>query len=139
VFHQPPLLSVCYDSSLFVFQFCEAVWLWMLLTDSGDELCDLLPALLWGMGYHPPTLHLRPFQFFLLLIVPAEISSLSSPFLQCTFSLPTSSAVVLDYSSVHCLLLFSLFGGGISLPRGYAGFSWGWLGEFHMVLTCLFC
>jgi hypothetical protein len=58
VFHQHPLLSVCYDSSLFVFQFCGAVWLWVLLTGSGDELCDLLPALLWGVAYRQPTLHL---------------------------------------------------------------------------------
>jgi hypothetical protein len=46
-----PLLSVCYDGLLFIFQFCRAVWLWVLLTGSEDELCDLLPALFWGVAY----------------------------------------------------------------------------------------
>jgi hypothetical protein len=40
VFHQPPPLSMCYDGSLFVFQFCGAVRFWMLLTGSGDDSCD---------------------------------------------------------------------------------------------------
>jgi hypothetical protein len=35
------------------FQFCRAVWLWMLLTGSGDELCGLLPALCQAVAYHP--------------------------------------------------------------------------------------
>jgi hypothetical protein len=37
-----PLLSACCDGLLIVFQFCNVIWLWMLLTDSGDELCGLL-------------------------------------------------------------------------------------------------
>jgi hypothetical protein len=53
-----PLCCQCVECSLFVFQFCRAVWLWVLLTGSGDELCDLLPALLWGVAYRQPTLHL---------------------------------------------------------------------------------
>jgi hypothetical protein len=64
VFHQPPLLSVCYDSLLFVFQFCRVVLLWVLLTGSGDELCDLLPALLQGVAYCPSTLCLPVFPVF---------------------------------------------------------------------------
>jgi hypothetical protein len=50
VSHQSPLVCMCYDGSLFVFQSCGAVWLWVLLTGSGDELCDPLPALLWGVA-----------------------------------------------------------------------------------------
>jgi hypothetical protein len=49
---------MCYGSLLFVFQFCRAVWNWVVLTGSGDELCDLLPALLQGVAYHPPALSL---------------------------------------------------------------------------------
>jgi hypothetical protein len=64
VFHQPPLLSVCYDSSLFVFQFCMAVRLWVLLSDSGDELWDLLPSLFQGVAYHLPALGLPSFPVF---------------------------------------------------------------------------
>jgi hypothetical protein len=50
VFHQPPLLLMCYDTLLFDFQVCRAVHFWVLLTGSGDDLCDPLPALLWGMS-----------------------------------------------------------------------------------------
>jgi hypothetical protein len=64
VFHQPPLLSVCYDGLLFVFQFCRAIWLWVLLTGSGDEFCDPLPALLWGVAYHLLAFHLSSFPVF---------------------------------------------------------------------------
>jgi hypothetical protein len=55
VFHQPPQLSVCCDGLLFVFQY------WVLLTGSGDELCDLLPALARVVTYCLPTLHLPAF------------------------------------------------------------------------------
>jgi hypothetical protein len=64
VFHQPPLLSVCYDGLLFIFQFCGAVWLWVLLTSSRNELCDPLPALLWGVAYRLPALCLPVFLVF---------------------------------------------------------------------------
>jgi hypothetical protein len=40
-----PLLSVCCGGLLIVFQFCSAIQLWMLLTDSGDEFCGPLPDL----------------------------------------------------------------------------------------------
>jgi hypothetical protein len=45
-----PLLSPLDYSSLFVFQFCRAVQFWMLLSCSGDHLCDPLLALLLGMA-----------------------------------------------------------------------------------------
>jgi hypothetical protein len=51
VFYQLSLLSMFYDSLLFAFQFCEAVWFWVLLSGSEDELCDPLPALLCGVAY----------------------------------------------------------------------------------------
>jgi hypothetical protein len=64
MFYQLPLLSMCYDGLLFVFQFCEAVWLWMLLTGSRDEIYDLLPALLQGVAYHSPNVQLPAFPVF---------------------------------------------------------------------------
>jgi hypothetical protein len=55
---------MCYDDLLFVFQFCGAVKFWMLLTGSGNELCDPLPALLQGVAYHAPALGLPAFPVF---------------------------------------------------------------------------
>jgi hypothetical protein len=52
-----------YDGSMFVFQW--AVWLWVIFTGSQDELCDQLPALLWGIAYHPPALGLPAFPAFI--------------------------------------------------------------------------
>jgi hypothetical protein len=40
------------------------------------------------------------------------------------------SAIVLDYSS---LLVIQFFGVDVSLPRGCAALSWGWLEEFCMM------
>jgi hypothetical protein len=56
VFHLLPSLSMLDYNMLFVFQFCRAVWFWMLLFGSGDHLCDPLPALLRGMAYCLPAL-----------------------------------------------------------------------------------
>jgi hypothetical protein len=42
----------CYYGSWFIFQFCGAVWLWLWLTGSGDELSDPLPAVPQGVTYH---------------------------------------------------------------------------------------
>jgi hypothetical protein len=64
VFHQLPLLSVCYDDLLFVFQFFQAVWLCVLLNGLGDEFCDLLSALLLGVAYRLPAVHLLAFPVF---------------------------------------------------------------------------
>jgi hypothetical protein len=55
---------VGYDGLLFVFQFCRAVWLWVLLTGSGNEFCDPLPALLQGVAYHLPSVNLPSFPAF---------------------------------------------------------------------------
>jgi hypothetical protein len=55
---------VCYDGLLFDFQFFKAVWLWVLLSGSGDEFCDLLPALLWGVAFCLLALGLPAFPIF---------------------------------------------------------------------------
>jgi hypothetical protein len=49
---------------LFDFQFFKAVWLWVLLSGSGDEFCDLLPALLWGVAFCLLALGLPAFPIF---------------------------------------------------------------------------
>jgi hypothetical protein len=49
-----PLLSACCDGLLIIFQLYSVIWLWMLLTGSGDELCGLLPALFQAVAYHWP-------------------------------------------------------------------------------------
>jgi hypothetical protein len=87
VFHPPPLLSVLDYSSLFDFQFCRAVQFWMLFSCLGNQLCDPLPALLWGVAYSPPALILHCLSCAYLLIAPC-----SSPFLWCSFSVPPASS-----------------------------------------------
>jgi hypothetical protein len=64
VFHQPPLLSMCYDGSLFVFQFCGAVRFWILLTGLEDDFCDPLTALLQGVVYCLPDVGFPAFPVF---------------------------------------------------------------------------
>jgi hypothetical protein len=127
VIHQSsPLLSVCCDALLFVSQFCRGVWLWVLLTGSGDELCGLLLALLQAVAYHLPAVGLPTFPTFCLLIVHAEISSLPLP------------PFLMHFQHSHpffCVLIFSLFFitqlffcGVFSLPRVLCWFTPGVLG-----------
>jgi hypothetical protein len=59
-----PLLLVCCDGLLIVFQFCLVVCLWMLLNDSVDELCVPLPALFQAMTYHQPSVDPSAFPAF---------------------------------------------------------------------------
>jgi hypothetical protein len=136
----PILLSVCYDGSLFVFQFCGAVWLWVLLTGSGDDLCDLLPALLPGVAYCPPAVSLPAFPAIVYWWFMQRLAPCPSPLLQCTFSLPTPSAVVLDYSSLF--IVQGVFLGRRSVCPGvvlvHSGGCWG-NSMWCVVLTCFFC
>jgi hypothetical protein len=89
-------------SSLFVFQFCMAVQFWMLLSISGDESCDPLPSLLWGVAYCLHTLCLHCLSCVCLLTVwcwnqffaPPPFSSALS-----VFQLPSPMSL-LDYSSL---------------------------------------
>jgi hypothetical protein len=46
------------------FNFVGVVWFWMLLIDSGNELCGRLPALLQGVDYGLPNLSLPNFPVF---------------------------------------------------------------------------
>jgi hypothetical protein len=55
---------MCYEGSLFAFEFCSAIKFWVLLTGSGDDFCDPLSALFWGVAYHLPALCLLAFPMF---------------------------------------------------------------------------
>jgi hypothetical protein len=57
----PSTLSVLWLFTV-CFQFCGPVWLWVLLTGSGNELCGLLPTLLLGVAYRLPFSTFLPFQ-----------------------------------------------------------------------------
>jgi hypothetical protein len=114
-------MAVFYYSLLFVFQFCKAVWFWRLLSGSGDDLCDLLPSLLWGVAIAYPLSVFTAFPLFTDSLA-LRLAPRPPPFsvVLSVFHSP-SLLSALDYSS----LLFSSVG-GISLPRGCAGlFSWG--------------
>jgi hypothetical protein len=74
------LLSVCYAGCLTVFQLCNIVWLWMLLTGSGNEFCRLLSALYQAVAYYPPTASPSAFPGFVYWKFPWR----SAP---CTFPL----------------------------------------------------
>jgi hypothetical protein len=92
VFHQTSLLSVYYAGLLSVFQFCGAVWLWVLLL--AQKMIFVIHYLScfreWLITYSLSAF--LPFQH-LFTDSSAEISSCLSPFLQCTFSDPAPSAV----------------------------------------------
>jgi hypothetical protein len=131
-----PMLSACCDGLLIIFQFCSVLWLWVLLTGSGDELCWLLPGLFQAAAYHPPTVGPLPFQPLFTesscgdqLLAPNPFSSVLSatPPLCC----------VLVFSSLFvfsCCVCVCVCGSGVSLPRVYAGLSQEWLGEYCMTL-----
>jgi hypothetical protein len=88
-----PLLSGCCDGSLFVFQFCRAIWLWVLHTGSGDELCSQLPAYFRQWLITHLLLAFLPFQTFVYWYFTWRLVPCPSSILQCTFSISTPSAV----------------------------------------------
>jgi hypothetical protein len=107
------LLSVCCDGLLIIFQFCSVIWLWMLLTDSGDELCGLLPALFQAAAYHQSALGISAFPVFLYWKFTWRSAPCSYPFLWCTYStLPLLLCVSLQFP-LYCsvFILFNYFFG----------------------------
>jgi hypothetical protein len=77
-------LSVCYDNLLLIFQFWNVIWLWMLLTGSGDELCGLLSALFQAVAYHPPSVSQSAFPAFVYCNFLRRSAPCSSSLLWCT-------------------------------------------------------
>jgi hypothetical protein len=78
------LLLACYAILLINFQFCNDVWLWMLLTGSGDDLCGSLSALFQEAVYHPPTTGPSSFPVFVYWKFPCRSAPCASPLLRCT-------------------------------------------------------
>jgi hypothetical protein len=130
-----PLLSACCDDLLIVFQFCSVIWLWMLLTSSGDELCGLLSALFQQWLITHLLSALLPFQPLFtesscsdrLLALPPFSSALTAP---C----PLCCVLVFSSLFIQLFVLFCFVGWESVCPGGYAGLSWGWLGEYHVML-----
>jgi hypothetical protein len=79
-FHLPSLLCMFNYSSLFGFQFCRAIWFWMLLSDPGDQsVIHYLPCF-WGVAYCSPELSLHCLScVYLLRVKHWEFSSLPLP------------------------------------------------------------
>jgi hypothetical protein len=110
------LLSACYAGLLIVFQFCYVVWLWMLLTGSGDELCGpYLPYFRQQLITHPLLALLLFHSLFTesssgdqLLAPPPFSGALRAPHPFCCMFL---------FSSLFIIQVFFLWGGGLSLSR----------------------
>jgi hypothetical protein len=109
----PPAVSMWWFA---VFQFCRAIWLWVLLTGSGDELCGPLPALFQTVAYHPPTVS-----------PPAFPALVYWKFMQISAPCPLSFSGVLSASCPLCcvlvfssllIVLFFFFAGGSQSAQG---------------------
>jgi hypothetical protein len=132
------LLSVCCDRLVFVFKFCRAFWLWMLLTGSGDELCGPLPALSQVVAYQWPAVGPPAFLAFVYWKFTWRLAPSPFPLLLCAFNFQPS----LLCASFNLLFIqFFVCGGGqptqgaiLVYPRG------GWRNTtWCLVLTCLVC
>jgi hypothetical protein len=110
----PPAVSMWWFA---VFQFCRAIWLWVLLTGSGDELCGPLPALFQAMAYHPPAVGPSSFLAICLLKFMWRLDPCPFPLLWCTFS---SCPPVLCASFQFIVYSVFFFLRGLSVcPGGY--------------------
>jgi hypothetical protein len=134
-----PLLSLCGDGLLIVFQFCNVVWLWMLLTGSGDEFLDCYLPCFKQRLITGRLLAFLPFQhLFTDSLVGDQLLALF-PF-SGTLTAPRLLCCVLVFSSFLLVFFFCRVGGQsaqgaiIVYPRG----GWGNT-TWHLVLTCLVC
>jgi hypothetical protein len=114
-----PLLSACCDALLFIFQFCRAISLWVLLTGSlWTTTCltsgsGLLPTCCW------------PFclSSICFLKVCVEISSLLLPPSPVCFQCSCPPLLCTSFQFlVYSVFFFFLWGCGVSLPRGLCWF-----------------
>jgi hypothetical protein len=116
------VLSEYCDGLLIVFQFCSVIWLWMLLTDSGDELCGPLPALFQEAPYHRPAVGPSAFLAFIYWKFMWRSAPYSSPPLLVNFQCFCPLCCVLVFSS-FLIQYFFYEGEGSVCPGGYAGLS----------------
>jgi hypothetical protein len=129
-----PLLSACCDGLLIVFQFCNVIWLWMLLMlrrwALWTAMCpisssDLSPALCWPVWLSS----------LCLLKVHVEISSLLLPLSRVHSEHPASSAAWSFSVPYYSGFLGRGLGGSVC-PGGYAGLSQRKLWEYRVPLIC---
>jgi hypothetical protein len=116
------------------FQFCSLVWLWMLLTGSGYELCGSLSALFQAVAYHPPTVQASAFPAFVYWKFAWRSAPYSSPLLWCAYStLPSLLCVSFQFLVYYSVFFYGAEEGSVC-PGGYADLSQGWLGEYCVML-----
>jgi hypothetical protein len=107
-----------------------------LLTDSGDELCWLLPAPFQAAAYHPPPVSPFAFLLFVYWNFAWRSAPCSSPILWSAYN----TTPPLLHVPFQFLVYYSGFWGEwlwnreSVCPGGYAGLSKVWLGEYHMML-----
>jgi hypothetical protein len=105
---------------LFAFQFWGAVWFWMLLSGSGDQLFDPLPALVWRVYYRTPALNLHCLSCVYLMRVHCWVYLLAPPPFSGVGSVfhPSPLLSVFDYSS---LFVFQFYCGEDQSAQGCNG------------------
>jgi hypothetical protein len=116
---QPPPCCQCVVMVHCLFcNFSEPVWLWVLLTGSGDYFCGPLPTLLQAVTYPPPAVGLSAFPVICLLIVQTEIGSVP-PSLSSVLSefLPPLLCARFQFV-VYCSIFLSFFFWGGQSPQG---------------------
>jgi hypothetical protein len=104
------LLTVCYAGLLTFFKLCNVIWLWMLFTGSGDELCGLLSALFQAAAYHPPTFSSSAFSedFQSLFTASSHVDQLlvSPPFLVHSKHPIPSAVCPFQFLIYYCFFFF---------------------------------
>jgi hypothetical protein len=138
------LLSVCYAGLLIVFQFCSVVWLWMLLTGSGDELCGLLSILLQAVAYHLPTVGPSAFLIFVYWKFMQRSAPCTSPLLLCVLRPPCPLCSMFFFSFLFIIQGFFFFcraGGGQSVQEAMLVYTKGGCGNItcHLFAHLLVC
>jgi hypothetical protein len=130
----PCCQCVC-DGLLIVFQFCSVVWLWMLLTGSGGELCGPWPALFQAVAYHWPAVSSSVFPAFVYWKFMQRSAPCPFLLLWCVYSTPPLLLYVSFQFLTYCLVFSFLFAGqGVILPRELCWFIPGVVGEYYMTL-----
>jgi hypothetical protein len=110
-----PLLSACCGGLLIVFQFSSVIWLWMLLTCSGDELCGTLPAPFQAVVYPQLAVSSSAFPAFIYwkFTWRSAPCSPTAPHLRWTYSTPPPPLCV-SFQFIVYSSGFFLQGGGQS-------------------------
>jgi hypothetical protein len=93
--------------------------------------CGLLPALFQAVVYHLPAVSSSAFPAFVYLRFAQRLASCSSLLWHAFSFLPPLLCASFQFI-IYSVFLF--FAGGSVCAGDYAGLSWRWLGEYHMML-----